>query len=75
MLCMYFPLSAEVRTKGDLLRVVLIYIVVSFVVGSVTQFLRFLPLIGWMARIASKLVGAYCLIGIVLAVLVYNRLY
>ena len=67
----YFPLSA--RAKKDVVGLIvsiLLYIVVSAVLGFVFSLLSAIPLVGWIIGIIGSLVGLYCFIGIVVSILV-----
>ena len=71
----YFPLSKTVQhpnVAGFVIALV-IYCVVSFVFGFAASLVSFLPIINWLASIISWLVGVYCTIGVVLAIVKYVR--
>ncbi len=68
-----FPLSFREPTTNNLVVTIIIYVVVSFVVGLVLGILGKIPLIGWIFTIVSSLVGLYCFIGIVLVVLFFLK--
>ena len=70
----YFPISA--RAKKDVVGLIvsiLIYLVVSAVLGFVFSLLSDIPLIGWIIGIVGGLVGLYCFIGIVVSILVFLK--
>ncbi len=67
----YFPVNNGVR-KGDgvsLLIAIAIYIVIPAILGLVSRFLWWIPVIGWAVGVVSSLIGLYCLIGMILAIL------
>ncbi len=71
----YFPVNNGVR-RGDgvsLLIAIAIYIVVPAVLGVVSRILWWIPVIGWALGIVSTLVGLYCLVGIILAILKFLK--
>lgn len=70
----YFPLSA--RAKKDVVGLIvsiLLYIVVSAVLGFVFSLLSAIPLVGWIIGIIGSLVGLYCFVGIVVSILVFLK--
>lgn len=70
----YFPISA--RAKKDVVGLIvsiLLYIVVSAVLGFVFSLLSAIPLVGWIIGIIGSLVGLYCFIGIVVSILVFLK--
>lgn len=71
----YFPLNANVRPRelGTLLLCIVIYLVISGVVGLASGLLHWIPVLGWVIGILRWLVGVYCLAGIILAVLRYFK--
>ena len=68
-----FPLSFKEATVNNLVVSIIIYVVVSAVVGIILGLLDWIPLIGWVFSVISSLVGLYCFIGIVLAVLSFLK--
>ena len=69
-----FPISYQSVKKEDaksLIVAIVIYIVVALVVGLILGLLGRLPLIGWVFRLVSWLIRAYCTVGIVLAILYF----
>ena len=70
----FFPISA--RAKKDVVGLIvsiLLYIVVSAVLGFVFSLLSAIPLVGWIIGIIGSLVGLYCFIGIVVSILVFLK--
>lgn len=71
----YFPLNHRVQPRefGSLLLCVIVYLVISGVAGLASGLLRWIPVLGWVVGILSWLIGVYCLIGIILAILRYFK--
>ena len=67
----FFPIGKQVRPRDgqSLLIAIVIYIVVAAVVGLANA----IPLIGWLIGVLSWLIGLYCLVGIILAVVEYAK--
>ena len=73
MLKKFFPLSYRANSVGSLILYIIIYAILPTVVGVVTGILGKIPLIGWIFGIATSLIGLYCTVGIVLAILVFLK--
>lgn len=71
----FFPIGKQVRPRDgqSLLIAIVIYIVVAAVVGLANAVLGRIPLIGWIIGVLSWLIGFYCLVGIILAVVEYAK--
>ncbi len=71
----FFPIGKQVRPRDgqSLLIAIVVYIVVAAVVGLANAVLGRIPLIGWIIGVLSWLVGLYCLVGIILAVVEYAK--
>ena len=71
----FFPIGKQVRPRDgqSLLIAIVIYIVVAAVVGLANAVLGRIPLIGWLIGVLSLLIGLYCLVGIILAVVEYAK--
>ncbi len=71
----FFPIGKQVRPRDgqSLLIAIVIYIVVAAVVGLANAVLGRIPLIGWIIGVLSWLIGLYCLVGIILAVVEYAK--
>lgn len=70
----FFPLSYQRVKEADiksLIVTIVIYIVAAVVTGLVLGLLGRIPLIGWIFRLVSWLIRAYCSVGIVLAILYF----
>jgi len=67
----YFPLNANVRRQelSSLILCVVVYLIISAVAGLAASLLGWLPIIGWVVDIVAWLIGVYCLVGIVLAII------
>lgn len=66
-----FPLSFGIDEKqtNQLVKAIVIYVVVSIVLGAVFGWLSTIKLIGLVFSLLGSLIGAYCTAGIVLAIL------
>ena len=71
----FFPIGKQVRPRDgqSLLIAIVIYIVVASVVGLANAVLGRIPLLGWLIGVLSWLIGLYCLVGIILAVVEYAK--
>lgn len=67
----YFPTSLRADNLKGLLVAILIYAIVNLVGGFVLGLLSKLPLIGFVASFAGWLLGAYCAIGVIAAILLF----
>ena len=67
----FFPTSLKANNLKGFLATLIIYVVVNFVGGLVLGLLGKLPLIGFIASFAGWLLGGYCAIGAILAILVF----
>lgn len=74
MLKKYFPFSFKAKDVKDLVINIVIYLVVSIVGGWVLGLIGAIPVIGLIADLVGALLGLYCLVGIVLALLDYFKL-
>ena len=74
MLKKLFPFSFKATDMGGMIINIIIYLVVGLVGGWVLGLIGLIPLIGLLADLIGKLLGLYCLIGIVLAVLDHFKL-
>ena len=70
----FFPLSAKAYDVKSLLIIALIYIAISVVTGFLFGLVNWLPLVGFIFRIVSRLIDFYCLSGIVVAAIICFRL-
>ena len=66
----YFPLSASVKAKdaGSFAVSLIIYLVVSAVLGTLTTILGWIPLVGSLLEFVFSVLGMYCVVGIVLSI-------
>ena len=69
MLKKFFPFSFKSKNLRELIICLAVYLVASFILGAVLNLLGQLPLIGFVFNFVAGLIGLYCLVGIVLAVL------
>lgn len=67
----FFPISLRANNIKELLITILIYAIVNLVAGFVLGLFSKLPLIGFVASFAGWLLGAYCAIGIIAALLLF----
>ena len=67
----YFPYSLKADNLTGLLVAILIYVIVNFVGGFVLGLLAKLPLVGFIASFAGWLLGIYCAVGAILAILLF----
>ena len=74
MLKKYFPFSFKAKDVKDLVINIVSYLVVSIVGGWVLGLIGAIPVIGLIADLIGALLGLYCLVGIVLALLDYFKL-
>ena len=74
MLKKYFPFSFKAKDVKDLVINIVIYLVVSIVGGWVLGLIGAIPVIGLIADLIGALLGLYCLVGIVLALLDHFKL-
>ncbi len=82
-LAKFFPINNRVKkgNVGSLVVTIIIYIVLPVVLGIVTGLIDLIlggiPVIGalvtWVLGVVSSLIGLYCLIGIILAVVDYVK--
>ena len=70
----YFPISARAKTLGGLIVSILIYIVVSFLIGLGLKVLAILPLIDILLSIIGWLVELYIAVGVVISILVFLKI-
>ena len=67
----FFPLNGRVRSRdiGSLIVCVILYLVISGVAGLIEWVIGWVPVLGWVVSILAWLIGVYCLVGIILAVI------
>ena len=75
----YFPISQKVRANdaNSLVVAIVIYLLVPTLFGIVGKVINFIPVIGWLVgwifTLAGTLLGIYCIVGIVFAILNYKK--
>ena len=71
----FFPLSGKVipREPRSLAIVIAIYLVVCAVVKIADFLLGWVPLLGTILGVLFWLIGLYCAVGVIVAVLLYFR--
>ena len=69
----YFPHAFKANSVKALIIGLLVYAVIAFVVGLVAFLLGWIPVVGWLLGIISKLVDIYAVVGVILAILVYLK--
>ena len=70
----FFPISARAKDLKGLLISILIYIVVSILVGLGLKVLAILPLIDILLGIIGWLVELYIAVGVVISILVFLKI-
>ena len=73
MLLNYFPWSRKAKDVTGLIISIIIYLVLSVILGAAFGLLSKIPVLGWIIGIIGSLVGIYCLIGIVISILVFLK--
>ena len=71
----YFPLNSGV-VSGDLKSLaipVIIYLAACGVLRVVSWALNWVPLVGWLLGLVCSVLGLYCVLGLILALLAYFR--
>ncbi|MFA5342074.1 MAG: hypothetical protein WC332_09875 [Clostridia bacterium] len=71
----FFPLNKNVKRKNisSLIIAILLYIVLSVVVGVLQKLLGAIPVVNWVMGIIGYLVWAYSVIGVILAVIKFLK--
>lgn len=67
----YFSYSLKADNVTGLIVAILIYSIINFVGGLILSLLSKLPLVGFIASFAGGLLGIYCAIGAILAILIF----
>lgn len=71
----YFPISAKVQ-KGNLRSLIIsivMYVVASVLMGVVDKLLGWIPVLGFVLGLVFYVLGIYCTVGIIIAVIRYFR--
>jgi hypothetical protein len=74
MLKKYWPHAYKADSVGSLIVTLIIYALIDLVVGWVIAIVGILPLIGIFCSLAAGLLGLYCTVGIVLAILHFLKI-
>ena len=69
----FFPLSAGSDTPMGLLISVVCYLVASIIFGILLAVLSKIPIVNLLVGIVGTIVWAYCVIGIILAILIFLK--
>ncbi|MBR5658181.1 MAG: hypothetical protein IKX10_02135 [Lachnospiraceae bacterium] len=69
----FFPLSAGSDTPMGLAISIICYIVASIIFGVLLWFLSKIPIVNLLVGIAGAIVWAYCVVGIILAILIFLK--
>lgn len=71
----FFPLNNNVKKKKpvSLVITIIIYLVLPAILWFVQNLLGGVPIIGWVLSLISYVLGLYCLIGIILAIVKYVK--
>ena len=69
----FFPFSFNVKAKDvtSLVVSVIVYIVAMLASGLVNLLLGWIPVLGFLLGVIGWVLGIYCVIGLVLAVLIF----
>lgn len=69
----FFPLSAGSDTPMGLLISIVCYLVASVIFGILLAVLSKIPIVNLLVGIAGAIVWAYCVVGIILAILIFLK--
>lgn len=69
-----FPQAMQAKDLKGLLVAILIYVIVNFVGGFVLGLLDALPLIGFVFGLLGWVLGIYCGVGVIVAILVFFKI-
>lgn len=69
----FFPVNNKVEkgNGGSLAITIIIYFAISLVAGIILGLLNLIPFVGILITILSSLIGLYCLVGIILAIVTF----
>ena len=68
-----FPISTRATDVLGLIISIIIYAILPTVLGLVNSCIGGIPVIGWLMGVILSVVGIYCFIGIVLAILIFCK--
>ena len=70
-----FPLTGKIvrQEPKSLVIIIVTYLIVCAVVKVADVLLGWVPIVGWILRILFWVVGVYCAVGIILAILEFFR--
>ena len=70
-----FPLTGKIvrQEPKSLVIIIVTYLIVCAVVKVADFLLGWVPIVGWILRILFWVVGVYCAVGIILAILEFFR--
>ncbi|MDD2261368.1 MAG: hypothetical protein PHY13_01690 [Clostridia bacterium] len=71
----FFPLNKNVKKKNisSLIIAILLYVVVSIVMGVLQKLLGPIPVLGWVMGLLGWLVWVYSVIGVILAIVKFLK--
>ncbi len=71
----FFPLNKNVKKKNisSLIIAILLYVVLSIVVGLLQKLLGAIPVVNWVMGIVGYLVWLYSVVGVILAIVKYIK--
>ena len=69
----FFPVSLRATDVLGLVISIVIYLIIPVVLGIFNSLLSGIPVIGWLLGVIVSLIGIYCTVGIVLAVLIFAK--
>ncbi|HQM97171.1 MAG: hypothetical protein WC554_08860 [Clostridia bacterium] len=71
----FFPLNKNVKKKNisSLIIAILLYVVLSIVVGLLQKLLGAIPVVNWVMGIVGYLVWLYSVVGVILAIVKFIK--
>lgn len=73
MIKKFFPQAMQAHDVKGLVIAILIYAVINFVGGLVLGLLDAIPLVGFVFGVLGWVLGIYCTVGIIVAILVFLK--
>lgn len=71
----YFPVSTKVKKQdlASLIVSIVIYLAVSLVMGVADKLLGWIPVLGLLLGLVFYVIGIYCTVGIIIAIIRFFR--
>jgi len=69
-----FPVSMRAKDTNGLIVSILMYAIVFVALFLINKVVSIIPLIGWVVGVLSGVIDLYCVIGIIIAVLVFLKI-